>query len=157
MSVPAVPDDCVITLSVANVSKIFKQVNIHKAAGPDGLPGHVLRAWADQLESVATDIFNLSLTQSVIPTCCKWTPIVPVPRNAIVTCLNYYRSEALTSVAIKCSERLVMSHINTIILDTLDPLQSVYRLNRSIAQAVSIALHTALSHLDNKNTYVRML
>ena len=30
---PAVPDDCVITLSVADVSKTFKQVNIHKDAG----------------------------------------------------------------------------------------------------------------------------
>ena len=26
---PAIPDDCVITLSVADVSKTFKQVNIH--------------------------------------------------------------------------------------------------------------------------------
>jgi hypothetical protein len=34
---PAVPDDCLITLSVADVSKTFKQVNIHKAAGPDKL------------------------------------------------------------------------------------------------------------------------
>ena len=37
----AVPDDCVITLSAADVSKTFKQINIHKAAGPDGLPGRV--------------------------------------------------------------------------------------------------------------------
>ena len=54
----AVLDDCVITLSVANVSKTFKQVNIHKAAGPDGLPGRVLKACPDQLASVFTDIFN---------------------------------------------------------------------------------------------------
>ena len=52
----------VITLSVANVNKIFKQVNIHKAAGPDGLSGRVLKACADQLASVFTDLFNLSLT-----------------------------------------------------------------------------------------------
>ena len=38
----AVPDNCVITLSAADVSKTFKQVNIHKAAGPDALPGRVL-------------------------------------------------------------------------------------------------------------------
>jgi hypothetical protein len=37
-----VPDNCVITLFVVDVSKTFKQVNIHKAAGPDGLPGRVL-------------------------------------------------------------------------------------------------------------------
>ena len=33
MRAPAVPDDCVIMLSEADVSKTFKQVNIHKAAG----------------------------------------------------------------------------------------------------------------------------
>ena len=44
MRAPAIPDDCVITLSVADVSRTFKQVNIYKAAGPDGLPGRVLRA-----------------------------------------------------------------------------------------------------------------
>ena len=57
--VPAVLDDCAITLSVANVSKNFKQVNIHKAAWPDGLPGHVLKACMDQLASDFTDIINL--------------------------------------------------------------------------------------------------
>jgi hypothetical protein len=93
---PAVLDDCVITLSVADVSKTLKQVNIHKAARPDGLPGRVLRAFGDQLASVFTDIFNLSLTDSVIPTCFKQTTIVPVPKEAKVTCLNYYRPVALT-------------------------------------------------------------
>ena len=58
---PAVPDDGMVTLSAADVSKTFKQINIHKAAGPGGLPGHVKRACADQLASVFTDIFNLSL------------------------------------------------------------------------------------------------
>ena len=69
MRAPAVQDDCVITLSVADVSKTFKQVNIHKDSGPDDLPGRVLRACADQMASVFTNIFNLSLTESVIPTC----------------------------------------------------------------------------------------
>ena len=68
MRASAVLEDCVVTLSAADVSKTFKQVYIHKAAGPDGLPGHVLRACADQLASVFTDIFSLSLTESVIAT-----------------------------------------------------------------------------------------
>ena len=104
-----------ITLSVANVSKTFKQVNIHKAATPDRLPGRVLRACADQLASVFTDIFNLSLTESVISTCFKQATIVPVPKKAKVTFLNDYCPVALTSVAMKCFERLVMAHTNTII------------------------------------------
>jgi hypothetical protein len=56
-----------------------------------------------------------------------------------------------------CFERLGMAHINTIIPETLDPLQFAYCPNRSTDDAVSIALHTALSHLDKRNTYVRML
>jgi hypothetical protein len=56
----------------------------------------------------------------------------------------------------KCFERLVMAHINTIILDTLDPLQIAYRLNSSTDDAISSALHTALSHLYKRNTSVRM-
>ena len=57
----------------------------------------------------------------------------------------------------KCCERLVMAHINTIFPETLDPLQFAYRPNRSTDHAISIALHTALPHLDKRNTYVRML
>ncbi|CDQ58197.1 unnamed protein product [Oncorhynchus mykiss] len=67
----------------------------------------------------------MSLIESVIPTCFKHTTIVPVPKNTKATCLNDYRPEALTSVAIKCFEMLVMAHINTIIPETLDPLQDL--------------------------------
>ena len=42
MRASAVPDNCVITLSAANVSNTFKQFNIHKATGSDGLPERVL-------------------------------------------------------------------------------------------------------------------
>jgi hypothetical protein len=152
MITPAVPDDCVITLSVANVSMTFKQVNIHKTAGPDGLPECILRACTDQLASVFTDIFNLSLTQSVIPTCFKQTTIVPMTKNAMVTCLNdYCPIIALTSVAMKCFEWLVMAH-NTIIPDILDPLQFTYRPNRS-TEEISISF----SNLEKRNTYVIIL
>jgi hypothetical protein len=109
------------------------------------------------LASVFTDIFNLFLTQSVIPPCFKQTTIVPVPKNAKVTILNDYRPVALTSVPMKCFERLVIAHINTIIPETLKPLQFAYRPKRSTDYAISIALHTDLSHMDKRNTYVRML
>ena len=52
---------------------------------------------------------------------------------------------------------LLLDHINTIIPETLDPLQYAYRPNRSTDDAISIALTTALSHLDKGNIYVRML
>ena len=80
-----------------------------------------------------------------------------MPKNTKVTCLIDYRPVALTSVAMKCFERLVVAHINTIIPETLDPLQFAYCPNRSTDIAISIALHTTLSHLDKMNTCLRML
>ena len=58
------------------------------------------------------------------------------------------------SVAMKFFESLAMPHINTIIQETLDPLQFAYRPNRSTDYVISIVLHTALSHLD-KNKHLR--
>ncbi len=40
---------------------------------------------------------------------------------------------------------------------SLDPLQFAHRSNRSTDDAIAFTLHTVLSHLENKNTYVRML
>ncbi|KAI4904477.1 hypothetical protein NFI96_008392 [Prochilodus magdalenae] len=57
----------------------------------------------------------------------------------------------------KCFERLVMRHIKTLLPPSLDPLQFAYRPNRSTDDAISTTLHLALTHLDNRDTYVRML
>ncbi len=67
-----------ISISVADVTRSFKWVNIHKAVGPDGIPGCVLRACAFQLAGVFIDIFNLSLSLSVVPLCFKKSTIVPI-------------------------------------------------------------------------------
>jgi hypothetical protein len=139
----------------ANVSKAFERVNPRKAAGPDSIPSRVLRAYTDQLAGVFTDIFNQSLSQSTVPTCFKRATIVPVPKKAKVTELNDYRPIALTSVIMKCFEKLVKDHITSTLPDTLDTLQFAYRPNRSTDDAIT--LHTALTHLDKRNTYVRML
>ena len=60
---------------------------------------------------VFSDIFNLSLSLSVLPTCFKRTTIVPVPKNTKVTCMNDYCPIAVTCVIMKCFERLVKSFI----------------------------------------------
>ena len=91
-----------------------------------------------------------------MPTCFKMATIVPVPKKGKVTELNDYRPVALT-VIMKCFERLVKDHITSTLPDTLDPLEFAYRPNRSTDNAIAITLHPALSHLNKRNTYVRML
>ncbi len=143
-----------LTLSVADVTWSFKRVNIRKAVGPDGIPGRVLKACAFQLAGVFTDIFNLSLSLSVVPSCFKKSTIVPIPKKNKITCLNDWRPVALTPIF---SKKLVREHICSVLPASLDPLQFAHRSNRSTDDAIAFTLHTALSHLENKNTYVRML
>ncbi len=57
----------------------------------------------------------------------------------------------------KCLEKLVLSHINSVVPETSDPFQFAYRPNRSVDDAVTMALHYSLQHLDRPGTYVRML
>ena len=99
------------TVSEEDVRKCFRQVNARKAAGPDGIPGRVLKSCAAQLAGVFMNIFNLSLSLSVVPACFKMATIVPVPKSSSITSLNDCRPVALTSIVSKCFERLVRNFI----------------------------------------------
>ncbi len=92
-----------------------------------------------------------------IPSCFKKSTIVPIPKKNKITCLNDWRTIALTPIFSKCFEKLVRDYICSVLPASLDPLQFAYRSNRSTDDAIAFTLHTALSHLENKNTYVRML
>ncbi|KAL0146881.1 hypothetical protein M9458_057820, partial [Cirrhinus mrigala] len=140
-----------------DVRKTLTRINPRKAAGLDNIPGHVLRDCAAQLTDVLTDIFNTSLSQAVVPTCLKSTSIIPVPKKSPVSCLNDYRPIALTPIMMKCFERLVMHDIKSSLPNTLDPFQFAYRPNRSTDDTISSTLHLALAHLEQKDSYVRML
>ncbi len=119
--------------------------------------GRVLRACAFQLAGVFTDIFNLSLSLSVVPSCFKKSTFVPIPKKNKIMCLNDWRPVALTPIFSKCFEKLIRDYICSVLPASMDPLQFAYRSSHSTDNAIAFTLHTPLSHLENKNTYVRML
>ncbi|TWW78182.1 putative RNA-directed DNA polymerase from transposon BS [Takifugu flavidus] len=113
-----------------------------------------------------------------VPACLKTSIIVPVPKKPWITGLNDYRPVALTSVVMKSLERLILPHLKSITTPLLDPLRSLYhrsksfvriagsksylspssyRANRSVDDAVNLALHSILQHLDSLGTYARIL
>ena len=57
----------------------------------------------------------------------------------------------------KCFERLVMTHIKDSINVTLDLHQYAYRKNCSTDDTISSVVHTALTHLESRNSYVCLL
>ncbi|KAL0159464.1 hypothetical protein M9458_043189, partial [Cirrhinus mrigala] len=160
------PQTCDSTISLLNTFfarfEVQNSTSAQKTPPPPGdqckeIPQQDLRDCAVELTDVFTDIFNISLNQAVVPTCFKATTIIPVPKKSSPSCFNDYRPVALTPILMKCFERLVMQHIKSVLPPSLDPFQFAYRPNRSTDDAISTALHSALTHLDKKDSYVRML
>ncbi|KAK1789906.1 hypothetical protein P4O66_002233 [Electrophorus voltai] len=142
----------------SDVRRVFKRVNTRKVAGPDGICGRLLKACADQLAPVFTDIFILSLMLGIVPSSFKRSTIVPVPKKPRPSGLNDYRPVALTSVVMKCFEKLVRDFIKSSLPASMDPLQFAYHHNCSTDDAIVHLLHTTLTHLDKgRGNYVKML
>ncbi|KAK3538464.1 hypothetical protein QTP86_003682 [Hemibagrus guttatus] len=146
-----------LTIKEEEVNRLFKRLNTRKATGPDSVSPSLLKHCANQLSPVFTDIFNTSLETCHVPACFKTSAIVPVPKKTKITGLNDYRPVALTSVVMKSFERLVLSYLKDITDPLLDPLQFAYRANRSVDDAVNMALHFILQHLDSPGSYARIL
>ncbi|KAK1804001.1 hypothetical protein P4O66_003762 [Electrophorus voltai] len=120
-----------------------------------------LKACIDQLAPVFTNIFNLSLMLSIAPSSFKRSTIIPVPKKPRPSGPNDYRPVALTSVMMKCFEKLVREFITSSLPASMDPLQFAYlayRHNCSTDDATAHLLHTTLTDLDKgRGNYVKML
>ncbi len=147
----------ILQIKEDDVCQVFKKNKRRKAPGPDGVSPACLKICADQLAPIFTQIFNRSLELCEVPSCFKRSTIIPVPKKPKITGLNDYRPVALTSVAMKSFERLVLAYLKDTTGPLLDPLQFAYRANRSVDDAVNMGLHFILQHLDRPGTYVRIL
>ncbi len=158
-SPPATPLSHTPALQISNddVLQVFKKNKRRKAPGPDGVSPACLKTCADQLAPIFTQIFNRSLELCEVPSCFKCSTIIPVPKKPTITGLNDYRPVALTSVAMKSFERLVLAYLMASTGSLLDPLQFAFRANRSVDDAVNMGLHFILQHLDRPGTYVRIM
>lgn len=70
-----------------------------------------IKIWPKDALWVLTWIFKQSLSQAIVPSCLKSATIIPIPKKPTFSSPNHYRLVALTSVVMKCFERLVADHI----------------------------------------------
>ncbi|KAK3525817.1 hypothetical protein QTP70_010310 [Hemibagrus guttatus] len=152
----ATPPLTPLTIKEEEVNSLFKRLSTRKATGPDSVSPSLLKHCANQLSPVFTDIFNTSLETCHVPACFKTSAIVPVPKKTKITGLNDYRPITLTSVVMKSFERLVLSYLKDITDPLLDPLQFIYRANKSVDDAVNMALHFILQHPDSSGSYAKI-
>ena len=146
-----------VAITEQEVRKVLRRINPSKSPGPDLIKGRVVKECTEELTSVLCQLFNRSLQENTIPTLWKRSEIRPIPKTNRPVELNDYRPVALTSVLVKCLERLVLPRILTQVSSNMDPLQFAYRPNRSVEDAVITVLNTTYSQLEKAQAYVRIL
>ena len=95
-------------VTVEEVEKVFRNVNPNKASGPDSISGKIIKTFSREHAPVYCDLQNKTLTIHQIPDSWKAATICPVPKRSRPSTLNDYRPIALTSVLMKCLEKLVL-------------------------------------------------
>ena len=72
----------------------------------------------------------------------------------MITCKKRF---ALTSIAFKCVEKIIMRQLRAETAGQQDPLQFAYKQNRNTEDAVLTLLHHLYEHLDRQKSYARIL
>ena len=87
------------------------KLNSHKAKGPDGVSCKVLKLCANQLVFPFHKLFKASISTGKVPALWKCSTIVPIPKRLHAREMNDLRPVALTSVPMKCLERVIMNRL----------------------------------------------
>ena len=71
--------------------------------------------------------------------------------------MNDFRPVALTSIAMKCFERIILNNLLYNVNHLLDPYQFAYRARRGVEDAKLCILNSVYKHLELPKSYVRIL
>ena len=101
-----------ILFTPEDVDGVLSHLDVNSAMGPDGLHPHLLKACASQLAYPLHIIFQLSVTEGVLPSLWKLSYVVPIfKKGSRLDALNY-RPVSLLSVPSKCLERFVFRELH---------------------------------------------
>ena len=105
--------DCLGPLVVTPelVAKKIKAMKDNKSPGVDGIPPKLLMETVEQISIPLARVFNLSLTEGVVPFEWKEANIIPLFKKGSRNKSENYRPVSLTSVICKLLERLIKDHM----------------------------------------------
>ena len=89
--------------------------SFHKALGPDGIPGRILKETAQQIAPSLTLLFDKSLRSAVVPDEWKLANVVPVFKRGIKEPIQNYRPISLLCIVSKVLERTNQTQLVSIL------------------------------------------
>ena len=146
-----------LELEESHVKKVFNNIKVNKAAGPDGIRGKVIKTCSSQLCKIFTYVFQFLLNSHIMPKAWKTSTIIPLPKNSKARQLNDFRPVALTPILAKCFESVLCKHLKSDVMSKLDPLQFAYKAKRGVDDACLTLVNLVAKHVQHSKNFCRIL
>ena len=138
-------------MSNDGVLKQLKNLDIHKASGPDEIPARLLKEYAPLIAPTLTKIFQNSIDQSTIPKDWKKANVTPLFKKGDRSNASNYRPISLTCISCKILEHIicskVMDHLQS--LNLLSDAQHGFRRKRSCESQLILVINELAESLNN--------
>ena len=105
------------------VADLLRKTNAHKAQGPDGIHGHILKNCASSISYPLSLIFTTSYNIGQIPREWKLAHVVPVHKKGDKSLADNYRPISLTCLIMKIFEIQIRNNLMSRCHHLLDPRQ----------------------------------
>ena len=136
------------TIQPYEVCKKLLSIKPSETHGPDNIPCRVLNKFAYELAATITTIFNVSLTNGIVPGMWKDSNITPIPKIKLATSEDDIRPISLTPCLSKTLEDFAMSGIVDHVRENIDLNQFGCLKGTSTTYCMLDMGHTWLSHVD---------
>ena len=118
-----------VEISRDDVLQLLLSIDVHKASGPDGIPGRLLKEGAHWIATPIQKLFNLSPNQGSLPREWVTANVSPVFKKGNKHLPINYRPISLTCIVVKILERIVYNTLVEFLSsnDKLSPCQHGFR------------------------------
>lgn len=139
------------TINPTDVQQAISELKLGNGTDPDGLEIKFIKLASHVLAFPLSDLFNLSLSTSVVPLMWKSARVTPIHKGGDALDLNNYRPISIISSIAKVFEKLVFKQLFKYIneFSILSPNQSGFRPNFSTTTALLKFTNDVSSSLDN--------
>ena len=112
-----------IDFSCTRIKQLLDEININKAAGPDGIPGYILKHCSIRLCRPLSIIYKLIYNTGIIPQEWKSANIVPIHKKGDKSLIENYRPISLLCLSSKIMERVTQDELLNKTREFLNPMQ----------------------------------
>ena len=141
-----------ITINSQGIVKLLKNLNPHKATGPDGIPARLLKEIAEDIAPAITLLYQASLDQGTVPSTWKKALVVPIFKKGNRSSPANYRPISLTAILSKLCEHVIHNAIINHLTDhdILSDAQHGFRKRRSCDTQLILTINDLAQGIEDK-------